>query len=60
MIIVAGIYLSLLYNHWCVTLLQVAGMQYLHNILGPTIHRVFEERKYVELDPNKLEFKEAG
>lgn len=40
--------------------LKVAGMQYLHNILGPTIHRVFEERKYVELDPNKLEFKEAG
>ncbi|XP_043574863.1 ras GTPase-activating protein 4 [Chiloscyllium plagiosum] len=40
--------------------LKVAGMQYLHNILGPTISRVFEERKYVELDPNKVEFREAG
>ncbi|XP_051891710.1 ras GTPase-activating protein 4 [Pristis pectinata] len=40
--------------------LKVAGMQYLHNILGPTINRVFEEKKYVELDPNKVEFKEAG
>ncbi|XP_048468717.1 ras GTPase-activating protein 4 isoform X1 [Rhincodon typus] len=40
--------------------LKVAGMQYLHNILGPTISRVFEEKKYVELDPNKVEFREAG
>ncbi|XP_072098974.1 ras GTPase-activating protein 4 [Mobula birostris] len=40
--------------------LKVAGMQYLHSILGPTINRVFEEKKYVELDPNKVEFKEAG
>uniref|UniRef100_A0A4W3IPZ9 RAS p21 protein activator 4 n=1 Tax=Callorhinchus milii TaxID=7868 RepID=A0A4W3IPZ9_CALMI len=40
--------------------LKVTGMQYLHSILGPTINRVFEEKKYVELDPNKVEFREAG
>ncbi|XP_015223336.2 ras GTPase-activating protein 4 isoform X1 [Lepisosteus oculatus] len=40
--------------------LKVAGMQYLHRVLGPTVNRVFEEKKYVELDPNKVELKEAG
>ncbi|XP_067113290.1 ras GTPase-activating protein 4 isoform X1 [Osmerus mordax] len=40
--------------------LKVAGMQYLHRILGPLINRIFEEKKYVELDPNKVELKEAG
>ncbi|XP_062392132.1 ras GTPase-activating protein 4 isoform X1 [Sardina pilchardus] len=40
--------------------LKVAGMQYLHRLLGPTINRIFEERKYVELDPNKVELREAG
>uniref|UniRef100_A0A8C9W9F2 RAS p21 protein activator 4 n=1 Tax=Scleropages formosus TaxID=113540 RepID=A0A8C9W9F2_SCLFO len=40
--------------------LKVAGMQYLHRLLGPTINRIFEEKKYVELDPNKVELKEAG
>uniref|UniRef100_A0A8C6YLG2 Ras GTPase-activating protein 4-like n=1 Tax=Nothoprocta perdicaria TaxID=30464 RepID=A0A8C6YLG2_NOTPE len=33
--------------------LKVAGMQYLHAVLAPTINRVFEEKKYVELDPSK-------
>lgn len=41
-------------------LTQVAGMQYLHSILGPTINRVFEEKKYVELDPSKVEIKDVG
>ncbi|KAG5844338.1 ras GTPase-activating protein 4 [Anguilla rostrata] len=40
--------------------LKVAGMQYLHRLLAPTINRIFEEKKYVELDPNKVELKEAG
>lgn len=40
--------------------LQVAGMQYLHRLLGPIINRIFEEKKYVELDPSKVELKEAG
>ncbi|XP_019367018.1 PREDICTED: ras GTPase-activating protein 4-like [Gavialis gangeticus] len=40
--------------------LKVAGMQYLHSILGPTINRVFEEKKYVELDPSKVEIKDVG
>ncbi|XP_076867218.1 ras GTPase-activating protein 4 isoform X3 [Brachyhypopomus gauderio] len=39
---------------------QVTGMQYLHRLLGPVINRIFEEKKYVELDPNKVELKEAG
>ncbi|XP_062392133.1 ras GTPase-activating protein 4 isoform X2 [Sardina pilchardus] len=40
--------------------LKVAGMQYLHRLLGPTINRIFEERKYVELDPNKVELRCTG
>lgn len=39
---------------------QVAGMRYLHSILGPIINRVFEEKKYVELDPSKVEVKDVG
>ncbi|MGH0143260.1 UNVERIFIED_CONTAM: hypothetical protein FKN15_009153 [Acipenser sinensis] len=42
------------------SLIQVAGMQYLHRVLGPTVNRVFDEKKYVELDPSKVEIKEAG
>ncbi|TRY89517.1 hypothetical protein DNTS_012014 [Danionella cerebrum] len=38
----------------------VAGMQYLHRLLGPIINRIFEDKKYVELDPSKVELKEAG
>ncbi|KAM4820545.1 ras GTPase-activating protein 4B [Thomomys bottae] len=40
--------------------LKVAGMQYLHSVLGPIIDRVFEEKKYVELDPSKVEVKDVG
>ncbi|XP_075296183.1 ras GTPase-activating protein 4 isoform X2 [Opisthocomus hoazin] len=40
--------------------LKVTGMPYLHAVLGPTITRVFEEKKYVELDPSKVEIKDVG
>uniref|UniRef100_A0A674H944 Ras GTPase-activating protein 4-like n=1 Tax=Taeniopygia guttata TaxID=59729 RepID=A0A674H944_TAEGU len=40
--------------------LKVTGMPYLHFVLGPTITRVFEEKKYVELDPGKVEIKDVG
>ncbi|KFU95890.1 Ras GTPase-activating protein 4, partial [Chaetura pelagica] len=40
--------------------LKVTGMPYLHAVLGPTIARVFEEKKYVELDPSKVEIKDVG
>ncbi|XP_055462581.1 ras GTPase-activating protein 4 isoform X1 [Psammomys obesus] len=40
--------------------LKVAGMRYLHGILGPIIDRVFQEKKYVELDPSKVEVKDVG
>ncbi|XP_042713675.2 ras GTPase-activating protein 4 isoform X3 [Chrysemys picta bellii] len=40
--------------------LKVAGMQYLHSVLGPTVNRVFDEKKYIELDPSKVEIKEVG
>ncbi|XP_074869615.1 ras GTPase-activating protein 4-like isoform X2 [Carettochelys insculpta] len=40
--------------------LKVAGMQYLHSVLGPTVNRVFDEKKYVELDPSKVEIKDVG
>lgn len=39
---------------------QVAGMRYLHSVLGPIIDKVFEEKKYVELDPSKVEVKDVG
>ncbi|TFK12840.1 protein ripply2 [Platysternon megacephalum] len=35
-------------------------MQYLHSVLGPTVNRVFDEKKYIELDPSKVEIKEVG
>ncbi|KGL93362.1 Ras GTPase-activating protein 4, partial [Charadrius vociferus] len=40
--------------------LKVTGMPYLHAVLGPTITRVFEEKKHVELDPGKVEVKDVG
>uniref|UniRef100_A0A8C5VZE5 RAS p21 protein activator 4B n=1 Tax=Microcebus murinus TaxID=30608 RepID=A0A8C5VZE5_MICMU len=40
--------------------LKVAGMRYLHSIVGPIIDKVFEEKKYVELDPSKVEVKDVG
>ncbi|XP_077044838.1 ras GTPase-activating protein 4-like isoform X1 [Agelaius phoeniceus] len=44
----------------CVVPRQVTGMPYLHFVLGPIITRVFEEKKYVELDPGKVEIKDVG
>ncbi|KAB1263237.1 Ras GTPase-activating protein 4 [Camelus dromedarius] len=43
-----------------VACLRVAGMRYLHGVLGPIIDKVFEEKKYVELDPSKVEVKDVG
>lgn len=40
--------------------LKVAGMRYLHRVLAPTVNRVFEEKKFVELDPSKVEIKDIG
>ncbi|NXG45241.1 RASL2 protein, partial [Psilopogon haemacephalus] len=40
--------------------LKVTGMPYLHAVLGPTIARIFEEKKQVELDPGKVEPKDTG
>ncbi|KYO31782.1 rasGAP-activating-like protein 1 isoform X1 [Alligator mississippiensis] len=35
--------------------MKVVGMPYLHEVLKPIINRIFEEKKYVELDPCKIE-----
>ncbi|KAM6052488.1 rasGAP-activating-like protein 1 isoform 2-T2 [Chlamydotis macqueenii] len=35
--------------------LKVVGLPYLHEVLKPVVNRVFEEKKYVELDPGKME-----
>lgn len=35
--------------------LQVVGLPYLHEVLKPVVNRIFEEKKYVELDPGKME-----
>lgn len=35
--------------------LQVVGLPYLHDVLKPVVNRIFEEKKYVELDPGKME-----
>ncbi|XP_057266774.1 ras GTPase-activating protein 4-like [Pezoporus wallicus] len=40
--------------------LKVTGLPYLHAVLGPTVNRVFEEKKHVELDPGKVETKDVG
>lgn len=34
---------------------QAVGMLYLHEVLKPIINRIFEERKYIELDPCKID-----
>lgn len=34
---------------------QLVGMPYLHEVLKPVISRVFEEKKYIELDPCKMD-----
>lgn len=35
-------------------------MRYLHGVLGPVLDRVFEEKKYVELDPSRVEVRDVG
>ncbi|KAM4827369.1 rasGAP-activating-like protein 1 isoform 2-T2 [Thomomys bottae] len=39
--------------------LKLVGMRYLHEVLGPGISRVFEEKKYMELDPSKMDLSRA-
>ncbi|KAB1255785.1 RasGAP-activating-like protein 1 [Camelus dromedarius] len=35
--------------------MKLVGMPYLHEVLKPEISRVFEERKYMELDPCRMD-----
>ncbi|XP_068165961.1 rasGAP-activating-like protein 1 isoform X2 [Antennarius striatus] len=35
--------------------MKAVGMLYLHEVLKPIINRVFEDRKYIELDPSKID-----
>ncbi|XP_063051546.1 rasGAP-activating-like protein 1 [Engraulis encrasicolus] len=35
--------------------MKAVGMLYLHEVLRPIINRIFEEKKYVELDPCKID-----
>nr|XP_033811940.1 rasGAP-activating-like protein 1 isoform X1 [Geotrypetes seraphini] len=35
--------------------MKVVGMPYLHGVLKPVIHRIFEEKRYIELDPCKID-----
>ncbi|XP_072564108.1 rasGAP-activating-like protein 1 isoform X1 [Paramormyrops kingsleyae] len=35
--------------------MKAVGMLYLHKVLKPVLNRIFEEKKYVELDPCKIE-----
>ncbi|NXE44257.1 RASL1 protein, partial [Ptilorrhoa leucosticta] len=35
--------------------MKVVGLPYLHEVLKPVVNRIFEEKKYVELDPGKVE-----
>ncbi|NXK48438.1 RASL1 protein, partial [Chauna torquata] len=35
--------------------MKVVGLPYLHEVLKPMVNRIFEEKKYVELDPCKME-----
>ncbi|XP_053324751.1 rasGAP-activating-like protein 1 isoform X2 [Spea bombifrons] len=35
--------------------MKIVGMPYLHEVLRPIISRIFEEKRYVELDPCKID-----
>ncbi|XP_071427816.1 rasGAP-activating-like protein 1 isoform X2 [Pithys albifrons albifrons] len=35
--------------------MKAVGLPYLHEVLKPVLNRIFEEKKYVELDPGKME-----
>ncbi|NWU73129.1 RASL1 protein, partial [Pterocles burchelli] len=34
--------------------MKVVGLPYLHEVLKPVVNRIFEEKKYVELDPGRM------
>ncbi|XP_016109420.1 rasGAP-activating-like protein 1 [Sinocyclocheilus grahami] len=40
--------------------MKAVGMLYLHEVLKPIINRIFEERKYVELDPCKIDLSRSS
>ncbi|KAM6340300.1 rasGAP-activating-like protein 1 [Alca torda] len=35
--------------------MKLVGLPYLHEVLKPVVNRIFEEKKYVELDPGKMD-----
>ncbi|KAK6476573.1 rasGAP-activating-like protein 1 isoform X1 [Huso huso] len=35
--------------------MKAVGMPYLHEVLKPIVNRIFDEKKYIELDPCKIE-----
>ncbi|MBN3321243.1 RASL1 protein, partial [Atractosteus spatula] len=37
--------------------MKAVGMLYLHEVLKPIVNRIFEEKKYIELDPWRISFK---
>ncbi|NXQ30289.1 RASL1 protein, partial [Alaudala cheleensis] len=39
--------------------MKVVGLPYLHEVLKPVVNRIFEEKKYVELDPSKMELSQG-
>ncbi|EHA97655.1 RasGAP-activating-like protein 1 [Heterocephalus glaber] len=39
--------------------MKLVGMHYLHEVLKPVLNRVFEEKKYMELDPGKMDLGRA-
>uniref|UniRef100_A0A667ZZG4 RAS protein activator like 1 n=1 Tax=Myripristis murdjan TaxID=586833 RepID=A0A667ZZG4_9TELE len=39
--------------------MKAVGMLYLHDVLKPIINRIFDERKYIELDPCKIDLNRA-
>ncbi|XP_069353185.1 rasGAP-activating-like protein 1 isoform X5 [Eulemur rufifrons] len=39
--------------------MKLVGMPYLHEVLKPVLSRVFEEKKYIELDPCKMDLGRA-
>ncbi|XP_021567650.1 rasGAP-activating-like protein 1 [Carlito syrichta] len=40
--------------------MKLVGMPYLHEVLKPVVSRVFEEKKYIELDPSKMDLGRAS
>lgn len=42
-------------QHMVLSSWQAVGMLYLHEVLKPIINRIFDEKKYIELDPCKID-----